>query len=560
MLPVSACRIGCSNHLHDSAMSLYDIRLLLRWERMTMSHAISSNSSMHPSIILFPSNVLADSMIDLEVQKAKEETVLTIDRSSPEDKINAFRDQGEGLELVMNRQRRLGTLLGPLHGLVGGKTLIRSWIATFLPSQRVLFVVITVFFNIYFVYVESTKPAYEFPVADDENRRRFTKGLEEYFIIVLQIIHMSLAGLLFIRNVLNSRAADSIKPPLVTAITDNHNRKINGGNKSEDEDEANNDNEKSKLASRPFLLSNIVTLIPILLVDDVLILLMIIFSLLWDSIWLIVMFVSSYLGYSYSVWFYALCLLDLIYLFDLLKFLVIAMQRNIIRIGFTIIMSVILLYFYAILNYLFIQDQYSLNNHSGCSNILACLKLHVDYGLSSSPDWESNGFIDSRVISTLSGVELLGTSTLGIAFSRLLGTIYNLSYIVIINLVLPAIISGLIIDTFSTMRDEQEAIQEDIQSNCFICSISRDEFEKYGISFRRHVREEHNMWKYVWFNIYLDLKDPLDYSATENHAFESMKSDLGFIKLMPIKRSMSLMQFQAKENLQRSKDISSSGR
>jgi hypothetical protein len=69
--------------------------------------------------------------------------------------------------------------------------------------------------------------------------------------------------------------------------------------------------------------------------------------------------------------------------------------------------------------------------------------------------------------------------------SKLLGSVYNFIYLVLVNLVLQAIISGYIIDTFGSMRDQQESIEEDKRSCCFICSIGRDEFERCGIPFNK---------------------------------------------------------------------------
>lgn len=107
----------------------------------------------------------------------------------------------------------------------------------------------------------------------------------------------------------------------------------------------------------------------------------------------------------------------------------------------------------------------------------------------------------------------------------MLGTAYNLIFIILINLVLGAIISGLIIDTFSEMRAESEEILEDIKSKCFICSISKDEFEQAGVSFQQHIKEEHNMWNYMWFQLYLELTDPLSYSSIENVASTAMQDE-----------------------------------
>jgi hypothetical protein len=54
-----------------------------------------------------------------------------------------------------------------------------------------------------------------------------------------------------------------------------------------------------------------------------------------------------------------------------------------------------------------------------------------------------------------------------------MGSAYNAVFVILLNLVLQAIISGLIIDTFGEMRAENEAIESDIKAMCFICSIDR---------------------------------------------------------------------------------------
>lgn len=109
---------------------------------------------------------------------------------------------------------------------------------------------------------------------------------------------------------------------------------------------------------------------------------------------------------------------------------------------------------------------------------------------------------------------------------------------VLINLVLQALISGLIIDSFSSMRDENEATLRDIQDKCFVCSIMRDELEEAGVSYKTHISEEHFMWDYFKFMIYLDLKDPLSFSSAENYAYRCLQDRQMFLQMMPINRSM----------------------
>lgn len=50
---------------------------------------------------------------------------------------------------------------------------------------------------------------------------------------------------------------------------------------------------------------------------------------------------------------------------------------------------------------------------------------------------------------------------------------------------------------------------------CFICNIDREDFEQLNLPFKAHVREEHNMWDYVFFRMYLEEKDTIDYSGLE---------------------------------------------
>lgn len=76
---------------------------------------------------------------------------------------------------------------------------------------------------------------------------------------------------------------------------------------------------------------------------------------------------------------------------------------------------------------------------------------------------------------TLAGNVLAGITATG----------YNLVYIVLINFMLQAVITGLILDTFSSMRQRSEAVRQDMADTCFICSLSRDEFDQAGISFNK---------------------------------------------------------------------------
>lgn len=84
----------------------------------------------------------------------------------------------------------------------------------------------------------------------------------------------------------------------------------------------------------------------------------------------------------------------------------------------------------------------------------------------------ANYISGSDNISPFTGSEAM-TTTYGYVSTLIMGSVYNAVFVIIINLVLQAIISGLIIDTFGEMRAESEEIEADIKGQCFICSIDR---------------------------------------------------------------------------------------
>ena len=89
------------------------------------------------------------------------------------------------------------------------------------------------------------------------------------------------------------------------------------------------------------------------------------------------------------------------------------------------------------------------------------------------------------------------------------------------------------------MRQENDIIEDDIHNRCFICSLKKDEFEKHNHSFRTHITEEHNMWQYIFLKLYLQMKDPLNYSQIEYYIKQQIDNN-NYHKIFPINRSLSL--------------------
>lgn len=111
-------------------------------------------------------------------------------------------------------------------------------------------------------------------------------------------------------------------------------------------------------------------------------------------------------------------------------------------------------------------------------------------------------------------------------FSKLTARIaYDVCFFVVIIVLLLNIIFGIIIDTFGQLREESSEKQELMASFCFICGISKDVFDSRasngalggvgGLNFTGHIENEHNMWDYMLFLLYLQEKNPNDYNGIE---------------------------------------------
>ncbi|CAE7654728.1 Itpr2 [Symbiodinium microadriaticum] len=363
--------------------------------------------------------------------------------------------------------------------------------------MRPTFFAITLLFSIYYAY-DAYRDEYPWIQKNEINgfRKFWNWDQKDLILEILAYSHMGLGAALCIREWINSPAVDALEP-LRLPFADN------------------------------VSVLHVLSVICSGLRDFVIITLSV-----W---WQLSLCGFSVLGFFVSPHWYAPALLDIIPQIRLMSFLIEAITRNTSRIFYTLLLAIVLLYLYSVITIVFFKNQYGLAGHFACNDLISCFKLQIDYGLVNPPEWIGEGYIDPFI-----GTDFKEHETYGYVSSILMGTTFNFTYIILINLVLQAIISGLIIDTFGEMRAESEAIEDDIKEKCFMCNIDRDQFEHSGIPFQEHVKSEHNMWHYVWFSIYIESKDPLTYTGPEQYVFENMTDKNGFVRLGPIKKSLSI--------------------
>lgn len=69
--------------------------------------------------------------------------------------------------------------------------------------------------------------------------------------------------------------------------------------------------------------------------------------------------------------------------------------------------------------------------------------------------------------------------------------IYDISFFCLITVIFLNIIFGIIIDTFGGLRDEKNAMSEDMKQKCYICGLDRVFFDKDCGGFDNHIEKDH---------------------------------------------------------------------
>ncbi|CAM9149389.1 unnamed protein product [Chrysoparadoxa australica] len=240
-----------------------------------------------------------------------------------------------------------------------------------------------------------------------------------------------------------------------------------------------------------------------------------------------------YAFFSRAALWYAFGVVDIVRQSRTQRYVVRSVTKSIHQVFYTAVLGGITLYLFATACFALddLRNQYSINDQMDCTSLRSCFITHLSYGFMEVISW--NG--DEEVITPAKGepFTVQRPATLGQA-------IYGVLFTFLVNIIAPSVITGIIIDTFSAMRENNNEILEDLTERCFICNIEREEFEKLSIDFESHIKHDHNMWMYVWFLIYLREKgergDSSEFTGQEIYAAQMLLKNQD-ISCMPIKKA-----------------------
>ncbi|OQR94217.1 Inositol 1,4,5trisphosphate receptor type 2 [Achlya hypogyna] len=226
----------------------------------------------------------------------------------------------------------------------------------------------------------------------------------------------------------------------------------------------------------------------------------------------IVYLTTACLAYLYHPIFYGFHLLDLVIMSPSLQNVVRAVTKPGRALALTCLLGLFVIYFYTMVLFFFLpSDATDDSEHIPyCSTMIDCFVFFVHRGLLSGGgigDFLTNGLNHPPNFYSRS-----------VYWYRLL---FDLSFFVLVIVLLLNIIFGITIDTFGELRTEANEKLGLMQNQCFICGLGRDVFDAHyleqGVSdgFLRHIKHEHNMWSYLYFIVHLRSKDITNCSGPE---------------------------------------------
>ncbi|XP_055078010.1 inositol 1,4,5-trisphosphate receptor type 1 isoform X1 [Periophthalmus magnuspinnatus] len=296
------------------------------------------------------------------------------------------------------------------------------------------------------------------------------------------------------------------------------------------------------------------------------------FEFLYHLIYLII----CCLGVFVHVFFYSLLLFDLVYREETLLNVIKSVTRNGRSIVLTAVLALILVYLFSIVGYIFFKDDFILevdripngtlknggslageflsgamcpggeegNCSSGavhetdvgvgedkdvertCDSLLMCIVTVLSHGL------RSGGGVGD-VLRKPSKEEPLFAARV----------VYDLLFFFMVIIIVLNLIFGVIIDTFADLRSEKQKKEEVLKTTCFICGLERDKFDNKTVTFEEHIKEEHNMWHYLFFIVLVKVKDSTEYTGPESYVAEMIKEHN--LDWFPRMRAMSLVSSDA---------------
>ena len=229
---------------------------------------------------------------------------------------------------------------------------------------------------------------------------------------------------------------------------------------------------------------------------------------------LIYVFILSFIGsvMSRGEIVYAFFLLAIVNLTPTLKGIAISIRVQKAELGSTFLLLICLVYFYSNIGFFFFNSNFSREIENGiddnfCSSLVFCFLTNIDAGIRAR-----GGAADQMV---------------RISFERnvtnyITRVIYDVTYFLICIIIMIDLVFGIILGTFSEMREKERIQVMDKYNHCFICHDTKAGVEKKDEDFNKHRESKHNLWNYVHYMLYLKLTPIEKLNSINTYARQSL--------------------------------------
>ena len=211
---------------------------------------------------------------------------------------------------------------------------------------------------------------------------------------------------------------------------------------------------------------------------------------------------------------YAFLLLAILDLNQTLKGIAISIKLRGPELGASFLLLIFIVYFYSNIGFFYLNDNFEADiendiHDNYCLCLSFCFMTNFDAGIRAR-----GGAADQMI---------------RISFERnrrlyYLRLIYDLSYFLICIIIMIDLVFGIILGTFSDMREKERKHDSDKINNCFICHINRETVEKRKEDFQFHRDKKHYLWNYVNYMIFLKFSELHELNASNSFVRHNLDS------------------------------------
>ncbi|XP_019850747.1 PREDICTED: inositol 1,4,5-trisphosphate receptor type 3-like isoform X1 [Amphimedon queenslandica] len=200
-----------------------------------------------------------------------------------------------------------------------------------------------------------------------------------------------------------------------------------------------------------------------------------------------------------------------------------ALKKSAFQLLIIFALGIVFIYIYAVASFALISNYFSEEKDEFCNNVFQCFVTILRVGL----------------LNTLgSALDVRPSEEYQPNFSLVGGrVIYDLVFFIVVTILGLNLVIVILIDRFSEMRQKKDKVNEDNENRCFICSNEKYKFDEQcgGKAFQKHLDDDHNIWKYIHFILYLQSLHHNDHNALEKYVLQQVKDES--IDFFPILRA-----------------------